>query len=133
MAAEWMSKQCGDQRIEELKESYPASWSGANGNRTVSTEIKDRRLFIPSEFMGMRDLRGILRHGNSLVRIELPYVAKVQRAEAFLPKLNRPMLLAEQGKLEFAVPEPDTSAEECAESERTTVLELNDGGVHLEF
>ena len=52
-AAEWMSKQCGDQRIEELKESYPAAWSGGNGNRTVSTEIKDRRIFISSEFMGV--------------------------------------------------------------------------------
>jgi type IV secretory pathway TraG/TraD family ATPase VirD4 len=91
MAADWMSKQCGDQRIEELKESYPAAWSGGNGNRTVSTEIKDRRLFIPSEFMGLKDLRGILRHGNSLVRIEIPYMARVQQAPAFLPRPGKPM------------------------------------------
>jgi hypothetical protein len=120
MAAEWMSKQCGDQRIEELKESYPASWSGGNGNRTVSTEIKDRRLFIPSEFMGLKDLRGILRHGNSLVRIEIPYMARVQRADAFVPRLSKPM--------PGPKPEPEMDPPQTVEPDSAEILEAVPAG-----
>ncbi len=115
MAADWMSKQCGDQRIEELKESYPAAWSGGNGNRTVSTEIKDRRLFIPSEFMGLKDLRGILRHGNSLVRIEIPYMARVQRADAFVPRPSKPM--------PGPKPEPEMDPPQTVEPDSVGILE----------
>jgi hypothetical protein len=57
----------------------------------VSTEIKDRRLFIPSEFMGLPDLTGIMRHGNSLVKIKLPYMSAIRQAEAFIPRPGKPI------------------------------------------
>lgn len=89
-SAEWMSKQCGLQRLERLVESFAATWAGNSKGQSVRTEVVDVALFIPSVFMGLADMRGILRHGNSLVLLELPHLARIKRCEAFIPRKDVP-------------------------------------------
>ncbi len=92
-SAEWMGKQCGAQRLEELVESFPTSWAGNSKGQSVSTKIIERAVFIPSVFLGLPDMHGVLRHGNSLVKIYLPHMARVKRCEAFVPREDIPTVI----------------------------------------
>ncbi len=94
-SAEWMGKQCGAQRLEELVESFPTSWAGNSKGQSVSTKIIERAVFIPSVFLGLPDMHGVLRHGNSLVKIHLPHMARVKRCEAFVPREDIPTVLTD--------------------------------------
>lgn len=110
-AAEWMCKQCGKQRLERLVESFSATWAGSSKGQSVRTEVIDTELFLPSEFMGLPDMHGILRHGNSLVRIQLPHLSQIKRGEAFIARPDVPTVLlnvneAEPANLLDLPPEP---------------------------
>ena len=94
-SAEWMGKQCGAQRLEELVESFPSSWAGNSKGQSVSTKIIERAVFIPSVFLGLPDMHGVLRHGNSLVKIHLPHMARVKRCEAFVPREDIPTVITD--------------------------------------
>jgi len=45
-------------------------------------------------FMGLADMRGILRHGNSLVLLHLPHLSRVKRCEAFIPREDVPTIVS---------------------------------------
>ena len=44
--------------------------------------------------MGLADMRGILRHGNSLVMLQLPHLSRVKRCEAFIPREDVPTIVS---------------------------------------
>ena len=106
-SAEWMSKQCGLQRVERLVESFAATWAGNSKGQSVRTEVVDVALFIPSVFMGLADMRGILRHGNSLVLLHLPHLSRVKRCEAFIPREDVPTILSPMDPLVETVEEEE--------------------------
>jgi len=106
-SAEWMSKQCGLQRIERLVESFAATWAGNSKGQSVRTEVVDVALFIPSVFMGLADMRGILRHGNSLVLLHLPHLSRVKRCEAFIPREDVPTIVSPVDSIVEAVEEEE--------------------------
>ncbi len=118
-SAEWMGKQCGAQRLEELVESFPTSWAGNSKGQSVSTKIIERAVFIPSVFLGLPDMHGVLRHGNSLVKIHLPHMARVKRCEAFIPREDIPTVIMDVP----AVPEK-VEAEEMEEVEDLPLLKM---------
>lgn len=119
-SAEWMSKQCGLQRIERLVESFAASWAGNNKGQSVRTEVVDIALFIPSVFMGLADMRGILRHGNSLVLLQLPHLLKIKRCPAFIPRRDIPTTVT-------VVPTTVTVADLMTEGEKEEVKSVGAG------
>jgi len=92
-SAKWMSEQCGLQRLERLVESFGATWTGNSKGQSVRTELVDVALFIPSVFMGMPDMQGILRHGNSLVMVRMPHLPKIKRCLAFVGRKDVPTRL----------------------------------------
>ena len=106
-SAEWMSKQCGLQRVERLVESFAATWAGNSKGQSVRTEVVDVALFIPSVFMGLADMRGILRHGNSLVLLHLPHLSRVKRCEAFIPREDVPTIVSPVDSIVEAVGEEE--------------------------
>ena len=92
-------------------ESFPTSWAGNSKGQSVSTKIIERAVFIPSVFLGLPDMHGVLRHGNSLVKIHLPHMARVKRCEAFVPREDIPTVIMD-------VPEaPEILEKEPAEEE----------------
>src|SRR6185312_5618481 len=96
-----MSKMVGEVQIERIRESR--SHAGLNGKtqKSFSTETREERLVMASEFAGLPDLTGIFRYGNEVVKIELALTPERNIARSFIP---RPPVAAERAPL-MSIPE----------------------------
>jgi type IV secretory pathway TraG/TraD family ATPase VirD4 len=74
-AAEWISKAIGEIKIERYRETrshgqFPESRSTASQQYDISCEP----LVMASEISGLEPLQGFLKHGNYVVRLQVPYL-----------------------------------------------------------
>ena len=103
--AELASNQCGAQRLEKMVESFPANKKKGSGG-TVSTREVTEPVFIPSVFMGLKDLHGVLKYsGVGLLKIKLPILPRLKGCEAFIPRADIATRITE-------MPAPDLLNEE---------------------
>jgi hypothetical protein len=88
-AAKWIADAIGDVEIERLRESRTR---GRDGRQSFGLERQVEPLVMPSEISGLPALRGFLKLGNLVVRLEFPFLALPQRAAAFIarPSAVRP-------------------------------------------
>ena len=82
-AAKWVADAIGDVEIERLSESR-----SMGGDRQRSYELKRQvePLLMASEISGLPNLRAVLKVGNLVVRMRLPYEKPIQREPDFLPR-----------------------------------------------
>jgi hypothetical protein len=82
-AAKWVADAIGDVEIERLSESR-----SMGGDRQTSYELKRQvePLLMASEISGLPNLRAVLKVGNLVVRMRLPYEKPVQREPDFLAR-----------------------------------------------
>jgi hypothetical protein len=74
-AAEWISKTIGEVEIERLRESRSSGQSGQQRNtKSYNLERQVEPLVMASEISGLADLRGYLKKGNLVVRMNFPFI-----------------------------------------------------------
>ncbi|MFZ0211144.1 MAG: type IV secretion system DNA-binding domain-containing protein [Candidatus Acidiferrales bacterium] len=74
-AAEWISKTIGEVEIERLRESRSSGQLGRQRNtKSYNLERQVEPLVMASEISGLADLRGYLKKGNLVVRMNFPFV-----------------------------------------------------------
>jgi hypothetical protein len=81
--AHWVSQTIGEIESERLVESR-AKRGSREQNFTLTRQVEP--LVIPSEIMGLIELRGVLKVHNLVVRLEIPYREPQQYVEGFLPR-----------------------------------------------
>jgi hypothetical protein len=86
-AAEWISKAIGEIKIERYRETrsntqFPQSRSTASQQCDISCEP----LVMASEISGLEPLQGFLKHGNYVVRLQVPYLELKNRHEKFIER-----------------------------------------------
>jgi hypothetical protein len=88
-AAKWIADTIGDVEIERLRESRAL---GGQGRRSFGLERQVEPLVMPSEISGLPALRGYLKLGNLVVRLDVPFIARPTQAPALLerPLTDRP-------------------------------------------
>ncbi|MGE3511201.1 MAG: type IV secretion system DNA-binding domain-containing protein [Vicinamibacterales bacterium] len=88
-AAKWIADAIGDVEIERLRESRTR---GRDGRQSFGLERQVEPLVMPSEISGLPALRGFLKLGNLVVRLEFPFLTLPQRTAAFIerPSAVRP-------------------------------------------
>jgi hypothetical protein len=99
-AGEWISKAIGKIKIERYRETrthgqFPQSHSTASEQYDISCEP----LVMASEISGLEPLYGYLKHGNYVVRLQVPYIELENRHEKFIerkidPQDNRSLCAA---------------------------------------
>ena len=93
--AEWMSKQCGLQRIERLVESFAATWAGNNKGQSVRTGGCRCGAFHTVRVHGSGGyVRESGADGNSPAMLQLPHLSRVKRCEAFIPREDVPTIVS---------------------------------------
>ncbi len=111
--AELASNQCGTQKLEKMVESFPANKKKGSGG-TISTREVTEPVFIPSVFMGLKDLHGVLKYsGVGLLKIKLPILPRLKGCEAFIPRADIATLITE-------MPEPNLLNQEIQEPSKHT-------------
>ncbi|MHB8756282.1 MAG: type IV secretion system DNA-binding domain-containing protein, partial [Candidatus Acidiferrales bacterium] len=74
-AAEWISKTIGEVEIERLRESRSSGQLGRQRNsKSYNLERQVEPLVMASEISGLADLRGYLKKGNLVVRMNFPFI-----------------------------------------------------------
>ena len=68
-AAKWIADTLGDVEIERLRESRSST---RGGQQSYGLERQVEPLVMPSEITGLAPLRGFLKVGNLVVRLQLP-------------------------------------------------------------
>jgi hypothetical protein len=79
--ARWISDTIGEVEIERLVESR-ASTGNREQSHTLTRQVEP--LLLASEIMGLRDLRGLLKVNNLVVRLEIPFRAPRQYVQGFI-------------------------------------------------
>ncbi len=99
--AHWVSDTIGEIESERLVESR-AKRGSREHNFTLTRQVEP--LVIPSEIMGLIELRGVLKVHNLVVRLEIPYREPQQYVEGFLPRPGAEPLAATPPEPTSAVP-----------------------------
>ena len=86
-AAKWVADTIGDVEIERLRESRS---SGRGARQTHGLDRQVEPLVLPSEIMGLADLRGYLKIGNLVVRLDLFYLELPTKAPDLIERPPRP-------------------------------------------
>jgi len=86
-AGEWISKAIGEIKIERYRETrthgqFPQSHSTTSQQYDISCEP----LVMASEISGLEPLHGYLKHGNYVVRLQVPYLDVEKRHERFIAR-----------------------------------------------
>ena len=84
-AAKWISDTLGDVEIERLRESRS---SGAQRPTELWAGAPVEPLVMPSEISGLASLRGYLKLGNLVVRLNFPFIDLPRRAPAFVERAS---------------------------------------------
>jgi hypothetical protein len=87
-AAKWIADTIGDVEIERLRESRSA---GRGERRSFGLERQVEPLVMASEIGGLLALRGLLKLGNLVVRLEFPFLDRPRRARAFVERPPAPV------------------------------------------
>src|SRR5579864_5076561 len=82
-AAKWIADTIGHIEIERLVESR-ATHGILEQSYTLTRQIEP--LVMDSEITGFSNLRGLLKIGNFVVRLEIPFVEPVKRVDKFVPR-----------------------------------------------
>jgi hypothetical protein len=88
-AAEWISKALGEIELERLKESVNhnkvfGGYKRKSHNFSLDRQVKP--LVLPSEIMGLKNLSGYFKSGNSIVPIHFEPNPVQRRQPAFVPR-----------------------------------------------
>ena len=105
-AAKWIADAIGDVEIERLRESRT---SGSGGAQSYGLERQVVPLVMPSEIDGLAALRGFLKLGNLVVRMNVPFVRLPKRHPAFIERPSTGAWSAASGirSSGAAAPDPD--------------------------
>lgn len=88
-AAEWISKTIGEVEIERLRESRSSGQLGRQRNtKSYGLERQVEPLVMASEISGLSDLRGYLKKGNLVVRMNFPFIELPSKHPKYI---ERPM------------------------------------------
>jgi hypothetical protein len=82
-AAKWIADTIGDVEIERLRESRS---DGRGGHQTYGLERQVEPLVMGSEISGLPALRGYLKMGNLVVRLNFPFIDLPRIEPAFLER-----------------------------------------------
>jgi hypothetical protein len=82
-AAQWIADAIGDVEIERLRESRS---SGSGGHHSYGLERQVEPLVMASEISGLAPLRGFLKLGNLVVRLNVPFVDLPNLHPAFVER-----------------------------------------------
>jgi hypothetical protein len=85
-AARWIADAIGDVEIERLRESRS---SGSGGRHSYGLERQVEPLVMASEISGLAPLRGFLKLGNLVVRLNLRFVDLPKLQPAFVERAGR--------------------------------------------
>jgi type IV secretory pathway TraG/TraD family ATPase VirD4 len=85
-AAKWIAESLGDIEIERLRESRS---QGRSGQQSWGLERQVEPLVMASEITGLPALRGYLKTGNLVVRMQFPFIDLPNRHEAFVGRTPR--------------------------------------------
>lgn len=89
-SARWVSEMIGSIEVERLRETH------THGYRRTRSLMLDRHvepLVMDSEIGGLKDLRGYMKLGNLVTRLDVPYLKLPERAESLIPRpLPEPVL-----------------------------------------
>jgi hypothetical protein len=85
-AAQWIADAIGDVEIERLRESRS---SGSGGRHSYGLERQVEPLVMASEISGLGPLRGFLKLGNLVVRLNVPFSDLPKRHPAFVERAGR--------------------------------------------
>ena len=86
-AAKWISETLGEVEIERLRESRT---SHRGGQESFGLERQVEPLVMASEIAGLSALRGFLKVGNLVVRLQFPFLSLPTQAAPFVPRPSRP-------------------------------------------
>jgi hypothetical protein len=90
-AARWIAQTLGDVETERIRQSRSArdSWAAlGRGSMNDALERQVEPLVLPSEITGLPNLRGYLKFGNLVTPLIVPYVHRVTRQPAWLPRAD---------------------------------------------
>jgi len=91
-SAKWISDTIGQIEVERLRESRTRGQFPHKRESTSNQgETTPEPLVMPSEIMGLRDLRGYLKYGNFVVRLSFDPVDIPNRQPAFLERKLKPL------------------------------------------
>lgn len=82
-AAKWIADTIGEVEIERLRESRS---KGRWGQQSYGLERQVEPLVMASEISGLAALRGYLKLGNLVVRLQVPFIDVPRRHPAFVPQ-----------------------------------------------
>lgn len=89
-SAKWVSETIGSIEVERLRETH------THGERRTRSLMLDRHvepLVMDSEISGLKDLRGYLKLGNLVTRLDVPYMELPKREVGLMPRpLPEPVL-----------------------------------------
>jgi hypothetical protein len=87
-AAKWIADSIGDVEIERLRESRS---SGSGGHHSYGLERQVEPLVMASEISGLAPLRGFLKLGNLVVRLNVPFIDLPKTHPAFIERQAAPV------------------------------------------
>lgn len=82
-AAKWIAESIGDVEIERLRESRS---HGRGGQQSYGLERQVEPLVMASEITGLAALRGYLKTGNLVVRLQFPFIDLPKRQPVFVER-----------------------------------------------
>jgi hypothetical protein len=85
-AAKWIADSIGDIEVERLRESRS---EGRRGQQSYGLERHVEPLVMASEIEGLPALRGFLKTGNLVVRLQFPFVEVPTKHPAFVERIDR--------------------------------------------
>ena len=106
-SARWVSEMIGSIEIERLRETHT---HGYRRTRSLTLDRHVEPLVMDSEIGGLKDLRGYLKLGNLVTRLDVPYLKLPERAEGLIPRpLPEPVLAeaaAHPSPMKGSIPRP---------------------------
>src|SRR5205085_2022212 len=87
-AAKWIADSIGEVEIERLRESRS---HGRGGHQSYGLERQVEPLVMASEISGLGSLRGFLKLGNLVVRMNFPFINLPTKAPALIERPFHPL------------------------------------------
>lgn len=96
--AKWVSNNLGTYEIEEVNESISYGANSVRDGITISRQIKERHVALPSEITQLEDLEGFLKlkGGLPVAKVAMKYVAYPTKHEGFIPREDEPDSLSKE-------------------------------------
>jgi hypothetical protein len=87
--AKWASDTIGDVEIERMKQSRQDGWA-QSASTSYGLERHVEPLVMPSEISGLASLRGYIKVGNLVSRLQFPHVERPKRQPKLIPRPPAP-------------------------------------------